>query len=138
MLKKIKHNWFYLFFINFESAMKTNKKTYFSIFFLLCFLASFSADTYKNLQTQVSKADLQHQHHLSFTSQESNSVTNTEFLFEETESESESDFEAYILLLPFFISHFQYELFQPKLISSKPLAEKLTNPIYITVCNFRI
>jgi hypothetical protein len=125
-------------FTTFDVQMKMNKKTYFSVFFLLCFLASFSTAAYKNLHTSVSKSDLQHQFHLSFTSQENNSIASTEFLFEETESESENDFEAHIHLLPFFISHFQYELFRPKLIFAQPMAEKITNPIYIEVCNFRI
>jgi len=118
--------------------MKLNKSTYFSAFFLLCFLSSFSAVTFKNLHTSFSKSEIQHQHHLSFSSEERNAAADTEFLFDETENESENDFEAQTLLLPFFISYFQYEQYIPKLISAKPLAEKLANPIYITVCNFRI
>ena len=118
--------------------MKLSKSTYFSIFFLFCFLASFSVNTYKNINTTVSKSDSQHSKIISFSCKENNSIADNEFLFEENESETENNFQAQIFILPFFITYFQYELFQPKLISAKPLAEKLTNPIYIEVCNFRI
>ena len=118
--------------------MKLNKSTYFSFFFLFCFLASFSANTYKNINTASSKSTFKSNKTLSVSTTEDNSSTNADFLFEENESETENDFQAQVFLLPFFITYFQYELVQPKLISAKPLAEKLTNPIYIEVCNFRI
>ena len=118
--------------------MKTNKSTYFSLFFLFCFLASFSANTYKNTQSVYSKSHLSNHKGFSLSNKEENSSPINDFLFEENETETENDFQAQVFILPFFITYFQYELLQPKLVSAQPLAEKQTTPIYIEVCNFRI
>lgn len=118
--------------------MKLNKSTYFSLFFLFCFLASFSANTYKSIHTLSSKTNLKNSKCVSVSTKEENGTTTNDFLFEENGTETENDFQAQVFTLPFFITYFQYESFQPKLISAQPLAEKLTNPIYIQVCNFRI
>ncbi len=118
--------------------MKLSKSTYFAFFFLLCFLASFSASTYKNINTSISKTTLKHSKTTSVSSKDEDSKLDNEFLFEENENEAENDFQAQSFILPFFISYFQYEILQPIAFSEKPLAEKLSNPIYISVCNFRI
>ncbi len=118
--------------------MKLNKSTYFAFFFLFCFLASFSANTYKNLNTVASKLELNSTKFVSISSKEVNNNSLNDFLLEENEAETETVFLAQVFTLPYFVTYFQYELLQQKLISEKPLAEKLTNPIYITVCNFRI
>lgn len=118
--------------------MKLNKSTYFSLFFLFCFLASFSASTYKNILTPSSKASIKNSKLITVSTKEETESASNDFLFEENETETENDFQAQVFILPFFISYFQYESFQPKLVSAKPLAEKLTTPIYIEVCNFRI
>ena len=118
--------------------MKINKATYFAFFFLFCFLASFSASTYKNIHTLSSKTTIKNSKSISFSTKEENAADNIDFLFEENETENENDFQAQVFILPFFITFFQYEFLQPKLVSAQPLAEKLTTPIYIEVCNFRI
>ncbi|HRG01465.1 MAG TPA: hypothetical protein PKZ75_10135 [Bacteroidia bacterium] len=118
--------------------MKLNKSTYFSLFFLFCFLASFSANTYKSISTLPTKSIFKNSKSIVISSKEEASTNVNDFLFEENETENENDFQAQSFLLPFFIAYFQYEVFQPKFFSAKPLAEKLTNPIYIKVCNFRI
>lgn len=119
--------------------MKLNKATYFAFFFLFCFLASFSADMYRNIHTsESSKPHLKHSKSLSVSSKETTFSINNEFLFEETENETENDFQAQSFLLPFFISYFQYETLSPIVLFAKPLAENLSNPIYISICNFRI
>lgn len=61
-----------------------------------------------------------------------------DLILEKSENETKSAFQAQVFLLPFFISYFQNDLIQSKLIFAQPLAEKETNPIYIAVCNFRI
>lgn len=138
-VKKIrKSNILFIFCVILKSEMKLSKSTYFAFFFLFCFLASFSANTYKNINSSFSKTILKHSKTATVSSKEENSKLDNEFLFEETENETENDFQAQVFTLPFFITYFQYESFQPKLISVQPLAEKLTNPIYIEVCNFRI
>ncbi len=118
--------------------MKTSKSTYFSLFFLFCFLASFSVNTYKNTQTVYSKSHLSTHKGVSLSNKEENNSPSNDFLFEENETETENDFQAQVFTLPFFITFFQYESVEPKLVSAQPLAEKLTTPIYIEVCNFRI
>lgn len=118
--------------------MKINKPAYFSLFFLFCFLASFSANTYKNINTVSSRFEIKNSKTISFSTKQENNSNSNDVLFEENEGETENNFQAQVFTLPFFITYFQYEFFQPKLISAQPLAEKLTTPIYIEVCNFRI
>lgn len=118
--------------------MKLNKSTYFAFFFLFCFIASFSANTYKNIITVSSRSEINNSKTISISTKQENNSNSNDYLFEENEEETENNFQAQVFTLPFFITYFQYELFQPKLISTNPLVEKLTNPIYISVCNFRI
>jgi len=118
--------------------MKLNKATYFSIFFLFCFLASFSTRSYQNINTKYSKTNITANKLTSVNSKECGNYAKAEFIFEENENESENDFELHGFVLPFFISYFQYKLNPPHRISVSPLTEKLTNPIFIEVCNFRI
>lgn len=118
--------------------MKLNKATYFSIFFLFCFLASFSTRTYQNLNVKYSKTNIISNKLTSVSSKEGGNYIKAEFIFEENENESENDFELHGFVLPFFISYFQYQLNPSQRISASPLAEKLTTPIFIEVCNFRI
>ena len=118
--------------------MKLSKSTYFAFFFLFCFLASFGASTYKNINSSVFKTFIKHSKAISVSAKEDGSSIDSEFLFEENENETENDFQAQSFVLPFFISYFQYEVLQPIRFSEKPFSEKLSNPIYIAVCNFRI
>ncbi len=118
--------------------MKLSKSTYLSFFFLICFLASFCANTYKNVNSYVPKHTVKHTKTASFNTKEHNTIVDNELLFEETENESENDFQAQFSILPFFISYFQFEIVKPLTFSVKPLSEKLSTPIYIAVCNFRI
>ena len=118
--------------------MKLNKTTYFSIFFLFCFLASFSISNYQNLNTRYIKASLTSNKHCSFNSKENNSDSKSEFVFEENENETENSFELPAFILPFFNTCFLHNEIKSIQVSAPPLAEKLTNPIYISLCNFRI
>lgn len=72
------------------------------------------------------------------SSKDADSSSDKEFLFEENETNSENEFQVQSFILPFLISCSQYEVFEPIIISAQPLAEKLSNPIYLSVCNFRI
>jgi hypothetical protein len=118
--------------------MKTNKSTCFSLFFLFCFLASFSASAYKNINTLASKTSFNNGKNITVSTKEENQAASTDLLFEENETENETDVQVLVFTLPFLITCFQYDSFQSKPISAQPLAEKLTTPIYIEVCNFRI
>lgn len=118
--------------------MKICKTTYLSIFFLFCFTASFSANTFQNLQTKVKKSDLVHDKYASVSNKEENTDSGASFLLEKNENETEKSLCAQAFILPFYISFFQYEVSQPLVFFTKPLAEKPSNPIYIAVGNFRI
>jgi len=118
--------------------MKLSKSTYFAFFFLFCFLASFSASTYKNINISVSKSSVKHSKIISISPKEEGASLDNEFLFEETENETENDFQAQSFLLPFFVTYFQYEKVKPVAYTTSTIAEKLSNPIYISICNFRI
>jgi len=114
------------------------KATYFSLFFLVCFLTSFSVGTYQNFNSRYTKSTISSKQKISLSSKEDGSYAKTEFLFEENENETESDFEIQASILPFFLAYFQYKLIITHAVSTAPLASKLTNPIYIAVHNFRI
>jgi hypothetical protein len=118
--------------------MKFNKSTYFSLFFLFCFLASFSVNTYKSVNFTFSNSSSKNTQTTSFSSKPLNCSDSAELIFEENESENENGFEAQFVVLPLFITDFQYPAFKQSLFSEKPFDEKLANPIYIKVCNLRI
>jgi hypothetical protein len=61
-----------------------------------------------------------------------------QFVFEQNERETEDGMEAQAFILPFMISFLQFSVGQPRYYSDQLLTEKLTNPIYLSVCNFRI
>ncbi len=118
--------------------MKLNKITYFSLFFLFSFLASFSISTFQSINTKETKhCGVNHLSH-TYSQKESNSSSNPDLLFEENENEVVDGFEIQAFVIPHFVAYFLSEVVQPKVISAKPLAEKYTNPIYLSVCNFRI
>jgi len=118
--------------------MKLNKTTYFSLFFLFCFLASFSISTFQSFNTKQTKHCSVTHHSHSYSQKESNSSSNPDLLFEENENEVVAGFQIQAFVIPYFVAYFLSEVAQPKVISAQPLAEKYTNPIYLSVCNFRI
>ncbi len=116
--------------------MKVNRSTYFSIGFLFLFLSSFSTNVYSSFGSD-SKTDSHYSKNNEVKQCASSSATEN-LVFEETKNDCEDGFELQSFVLPFFISSFQLEVSNPHIVSAQPLAEKLTNPIYIAVCNFRI
>jgi hypothetical protein len=118
--------------------MKFNKATYFAFFFLFCFLASFSCNSFQNFNAKSSKIALSKSNSKTVSTKEDINNGGNSLLLEKNENESEEDFQAQTFLLPFFISFFQYEILQSQAISHIAFAEKLSNPIYISICNFRI
>ena len=118
--------------------MNQSNSTYFSLFFLICFLASFFANTYININTSISATNMQNSKNISFSHQEKNGSSSNDFYIEENEIETENLFQAFVVILPFFITYFLYESSKLKLISAKPSLQKLAKPIYLAVCNFRI
>ena len=118
--------------------MKLTKATYFSLFFLLCFLGSFSISTFQSYTTKQTKhCSIAHHTH-SYSQKESNSSSNPDLLFEENENELGDGFHVQAFVIPYFVGYFLSEVSQSNPISAKPLVEIYTNPIYLSVCKFRI
>ncbi len=118
--------------------MKSKKSTYFAIVFLLSFLTSFGINTYQYNSCSFHRSTVKVSKDIVLSSSLDANASQDNLLFEENENETEDGFELQSFVLPFFISYFQFEVSTPLLVSVKPLTEKLTNPIYIAVCNFRI
>jgi hypothetical protein len=118
--------------------MKLTKSTYFSIFFLLCFVASFGAKTLQNLNTKACFGKFNHKELAVVSHKYDNGSSSNDLLLEETENETEDVFFIQAFTLPYFITYFQYDVLKTQTVSANPLAEKLKNPIYIAICNFRI
>lgn len=118
--------------------MRLNKKTYFSFFFLFCFLASFSINSITALKTDFSVQKVVKNHKYSYSQKEDTSSANTEVLFDENENEDEHDFALSIFIAPHIIVYVSGYNVSQKNISVNPLIEKQSTPIYLQVCNFRI
>lgn len=118
--------------------MKLNKPTYFSIFFLLCFVSSFGAKTLQNLNTKSSFGKFNNKELAVVSHIYDSSSNSSDSLLEESENETEDVFFIQAFTLPYFITYFQYDVLKIQSVSANPFAEKLKNPIYIAICNFRI
>jgi|GEM_PF-1450551 len=118
--------------------MKFLKSTYFSVFFLMCFTASFAVKTLQNLSTKqlVEKYNTKE---LSFVSHKYDHSGNlNDSFFEENENETEDALFIQTFTLPYFITCFQQITVKTNSFLFKSTTEKLTSSIYISVCNFRI
>jgi hypothetical protein len=92
-----------------------------------------------NYSNSSSSSDSFHyEHHLS---DKKNITTNSsQILIEENSNENEtsSDFEFQSALLPFLISCLNFDTYEMSIPSVTSLTDKHINPIYLSVCNFRI
>mgnify|MGYP001598859581 CR=1 FL=1 len=118
--------------------MRLNKTTYFSLFFLFCFLASFSVNTFQSLNLTSVKGVAFKKESVSFSKKGQGTDTKADLLLEENENETEDGFNLPAFILPFSLSFSQFQTTIQNPVSAQPLAETITNPIYIAVCNFRI
>jgi hypothetical protein len=117
--------------------LKITKKI-FSLFNLILFVGSFGFSSISGLASTHYYSQEHTQKH--FAAKENTENNCSQILFEknENENESENDIQLQALLLPFFASYFQLEVQDPAYTPAQPLSLKYTNPIYISVCNFRI
>lgn len=118
--------------------MQRIKTKYLSLFFLVGFVTSLSANSIKNLNTVSFSSKTTYTKSLTLSQKENSQNNGSDTLFEENENEVEDGLDVQMFTLPYLISCFQYEVFKPKPIFENPLTKKLTTPIYIEVCNFRI
>ena len=72
--------------------MKLNKSTYFSIFFLFCFLASFSINTFHSFNSRTAKTEFILKKNLSFSKKDQGEESGADLLLEENESKTEDGF----------------------------------------------
>lgn len=106
--------------------------TVFVSWFALFLVVNFAYSNSNQTSNQINKLSVSTHHILlDFDSQQVSEET-------ETETETEGTFELSCLILPFIFNFFQFEIFQTFQPFSQTLAEKTTNQIYISVCNFRI
>jgi hypothetical protein len=114
------------------------KSTYFSIFFLICFTASFATKTIQNLSTKQLN-ERYNTKELSYVSHKyDNSANTNDSFFEENENETEDALFIQTFTLPYFITSFQQTKVKTNTFFFNSITEKLTSSIYISVCNFRI
>jgi hypothetical protein len=118
--------------------MKLNKATYFSIFFLLCFTASFSLSNFQNLKTVTTHLKCNHGNSIEVNDANNCDTNASDFLFEENENDGEDFLQIQSFVLPYLIAYTRLQATSTKIIYSNPLSLKVTKPIYISVCNFRI
>jgi hypothetical protein len=118
--------------------MKLSKSKYFSVFFLTCFLASFSISNIQNLNSKEYNSKIIQTKSYSLSPKETNTSNSFDSFLEETEDETEDFLNIQLFFLPYFISFFKDELHKAYPVFARSLAEKKSNPIYIEVCNFRI
>ncbi len=133
---KENRNWFY-YFNTFVIEMKSKIFIYYTSFFSFCMLVSLSAGVYQNINNPVLKTNFKISKHFSLSGNEQN-VAYSNILFEENKSETFKDFKTWANLIPDLISNSRFEKNRSTEYTSHFLVEKQTNPIYISVCNFRI
>lgn len=117
--------------------MKSKRAKYLPFFFLIGFFFSFGlsvgisanlhtneffshSKNYKHLNEKVFKTDL------------------NEVLIEENENEDEVEFDLALNLIPFFLEFTTIESSEITYHTFQNYTTKLSDPIYIKVCNFRI
>lgn len=118
--------------------MRSKNSIYYPLFFTFCILASLIVGSYQNLIIPASKSVVPSNKQTSFTDKEQK-ATNNDLLFEEKETETETSVGLKLLttVLPYFAAFSHSETLRPSSYTSH-LANKPHNPIYISICNFRI
>jgi hypothetical protein len=107
------------------------------VFNLILFVGYFGLLTANSFSETILLNDAFHAaHHVSAKKE-----VNTNFsqlLFEENENESKDAIELQVFSIPFLISHLDFYSNNLSNSFTTPLPAKLSNPIYLSVCNFRI
>lgn len=115
-----------------------NKKNILSAINLIFFLGSFFLCAYIGFLKPTLLTDKYHTE-VKLASNNKQDISDINYLLvEENENENEDSFELVGFIIPFFISDFEINFLHVFSFVFKPLKQKLSNPIYISVCNFRI
>ena len=118
--------------------MKSKKATYFSYILLFGFLSSFGLNTLRLDFAKPVSDKSKHESGFSLSGFSDTDNLQGGLLFEETENELEDGFEADLFTISFINACTGVLVFESIRFFSKSLFEKVTNPIYLSVCNFRI
>lgn len=118
--------------------MKLEKLKYFSIILLLSYLASFGINSYKSSLYSFNKDRVTYSKKVSISTHTCSNNTQGSNVCEETENDLVDEFTAIAFTLPYVISFAHFVSIHASQIFANPLAENQHNPIYISVCNFRI
>jgi hypothetical protein len=114
-----------------------SKKNIFCVFNLILFIGYFTLLTANSFSETTSLNDtFRTTQHVSAKKGVSDNFS--QFLFEENENESKDAIELQVFSIPFLnprLDFYSNHLFDSYIC---PLPSKVTNPIYIEVCNFRI
>ena len=95
--------------------------------------------TLNGFATGQPNSDLNHTHYHFVNKQAVENGTCSQLVFEENENEkNENVLHSLALVIPFFISYFQFEVHTFQLANSRHGSVNRTNPIYLAVCSFRV
>ena len=98
--------------------MKQKKTTYFSLFFLLCFITSFTTSTLQNFNLKKSQSTTLQSKLIKLSNKEDSQSGSNDILLEESENETEDVCVPTLFALPYLISFVQQQLSISKVISS--------------------
>lgn len=118
--------------------MKTSKQIYLSLFFFVCFFASFTFSIYQSYNTDSSLTNSTSKTLHFATNAGKISISDNLIYEEETESELEDDISAIEFFLPDFLSYIQRISVTTFNDYFKSESKSLTEPIYIALRNLRI
>lgn len=93
--------------------------------------------SYTSFSNSSNNQETFHSEH-QFATHKDHTSDSSQLIFEENENETESSFELQAFILPFFIAYSQVTSIHTQHFSESPFSEQLNNPIYLSVCNFRI
>lgn len=105
----------------------------------MLFISSLLFSTFNSFGSGQTSDDTNRAQHHFATKHDVGNDNSNQSVFEENENEkNENVLQSHILTLPFLISFFQFEVSDPHPAGYQLLAANPANPIYISVCNFRI
>ncbi|MBL7911926.1 MAG: hypothetical protein JNJ41_12785 [Bacteroidia bacterium] len=95
--------------------------------------------SYTSFSNSANNQDIFHSHH-QISTQKNHDADSSQLIFEENENETETenDYASQAFVISFLISFNHVSPVHVKHYSTFSLSEKLANPIYLSVCNFRI
>ena len=114
------------------------KKNIFSILNLILLCSSILFSAINSFAAKEANVDQNHLKTVLSASQSSSDISCSQLLGEEIETEADHDLHVQSFVLPFSIVYLNLDSPRVFCISEHPSAGTVSNPIYLSVCNFRI